>query len=422
MAQRLPRRRLLLRVSRLLELSLDQPGNIVLRSGTYNLVLDLTILEQQQGRDTPDVVLARSAHIVVDIELDYLGSTGKILGNLIDGRSKHPARCTPLSPEINQHRLAPIQYFLFETLIGYILNFIAHSSLLIFNRFRPQSAVRTEGKQDRHATIRNGLTQKIPWAKRPLGQHFLADPNTCRKIVNFAGIDESDTVVEIGPGTGALTQLLLASAREVIAIEFDQEMIAYLESNLPPELSSGLTLIRGDVLDLNWLGILPPSPVKIVGNLPYNISTPTLSKMTEVKDRFQSLTCMLQKEVAGRVLARPATKDYGYLTLLMEYHFERVKGFTVPPTVFIPRPRVQSSVIKLIPRRVADPVPDYERFLSLLRTAFSHRRKTLWNNLLRAGGHSHQELRVAFDSARLPHQVRAEELSLEQHLCLARLL
>ena len=282
--------------------------------------------------------------------------------------------------------------------------------------------MRTEGKRDRHATIRNGLTQKVPWAKRPLGQHFLADPNTCRKIVDFAGIDKNDAVVEIGPGTGALTQPLLAAAREVIAIEFDQEMIAYLESNLPSELSDGLTLIRGDVLDLNWPGILPRSPVKIVGNLPYNIATPTLTKMTEVKNRFQSLTCMLQKEVASRILARPSTRDYGYLTLIMEYHFERIRGFAVPPTVFIPRPRVQSSVIKLIPRRIADPVPDYASFLALLRTAFSHRRKTLWNNLVRAGGRSQDELRAAFDSTRLGHQVRAEELSLEQYLCLARLL
>ncbi len=266
------------------------------------------------------------------------------------------------------------------------------------------------------------MTQKVPWAKRPLGQHFLADPNTCRKIVDFAGIDESDTVVEIGPGTGALTQPLLAAARKVIAIEFDQEMIAYLESNLPLDLSSGLTLIRGDVLALDWLGILPRSPVKIVGNLPYNISTPTLTKMTEVKDRFQSLTCMLQKEVASRVLARPSTKDYGYLTLLMEYHFERIRGFAVPPTVFIPRPRVQSSVIKLIPRKIPDPVPDYEGLLFLMRTAFSHRRKTLWNNLMRAGGRSQEELRTAFGSSQLQHQVRAEELSLEQYLCLARLL
>ncbi len=266
------------------------------------------------------------------------------------------------------------------------------------------------------------MTQKAPWAKRPLGQHFLADPNTCRRIVDFAGIDKSDTVVEIGPGTGALTQPLLATAREVLAIEFDREMIAYLESNLPPKLASRLTLIRGDVLDLNWAGILPQSPVKIVGNLPYNISTPILTKMTEVKDRFQSLTCMLQKEVASRILARPATRDYGFLTLVMEYHFERIRGFTVPPTVFVPRPRVQSSVIKLIPRRRGNAVRDYEGFLALLRNAFAHRRKTLWNNLIRAGERPQEELRAAFDSTGLEHQVRAEELSLEQYLCLAQLL
>lgn len=266
------------------------------------------------------------------------------------------------------------------------------------------------------------MTQKVPWAKRRLGQHFLADPNTCRKIVDFARIDNSDVVVEIGPGTGALTQPLLAAARRVIAIEFDPEMTAYLESHLPPELSSRLTLIRGDVLDFDWAGILPSSPVKIVGNLPYNISSPTLTKMMGLKNRFQSLTFMLQQEVASRVLAQPATRDYGYLTLIMEYHFDRIQGFTVPPTVFVPRPKVQSAVLKLIPHPSVDQVPDYERFVELLRSAFSHRRKTLWNNLIRTGRGPKEKLAAAFSTAELPPQVRAEELSLEQYLCLARLL
>ena len=163
-----------------------------------------------------------------------------------------------------------------------------------------------------------------PRAKKSLGQHFLADPNYCGKIARFAAIDSQDSVVEIGPGTGHLTQVLLGMARQVTAIEFDREMVAYLQEQWPEKgINQGapLTIVQADVLTLDWNTILGTGPVKVIGNLPYNISTRILQKMTEIKDRFHSCTVLIQKEVAQRILASPNSKDYGYFTLLMEYHF-----------------------------------------------------------------------------------------------------
>jgi len=140
-----------------------------------------------------------------------------------------------------------------------------------------------------------------PRAKKSLGQHFLADPNLCGKIVGFAEIDSQDSVVEIGPGTGQLTQVLLTLARRVTAVEFDREMVNYLQAQWPENGThpgAPLTIVQADVLTLDWNTILGTGPVKVIGNLPYNIATRILQRMIEIKDRFQSCTVLIQKEVA----------------------------------------------------------------------------------------------------------------------------
>ena len=256
-------------------------------------------------------------------------------------------------------------------------------------------------------------------AKKSLGQHFIADPNYCRRIVHYAEIQPADTVVEIGPGTGQLTEHLLGRARTVIAIEFDRDMMAHLQTRFTNE--PRLTLIQRDILALDWNTILKTSPVKIVGNLPYNISTRVLTKTTEIKDRFHSFTFMVQKEVAERVLATPRSKDYGYFTLLMEYHFERIKGFDVPPGAFLPKPKVTSHVMKIFPRDPPYPVKDYPQFVRLLKKSFQQRRKTLWNNLKSTVNESRQ-LEVAFKACHIPTGSRPEEVALEQYACLSRML
>ncbi len=273
-----------------------------------------------------------------------------------------------------------------------------------------------------HATIVLALIETKLRAKKSLGQHFLSDRNLCRKIASFAHLDGETTVVEVGPGTGQLTEALLAKAHLVIAIEFDSALIPYLENRFSTavELEHRLRLVQADILCLDWDQIIGRTPVKVVGNLPYNIATRILLKMTEIKDRFQSCSFMLQREVADRILSKPGKKSYGYLTLLMQYHFRIMSGFEVSPEVFVPKPKVSSYVIQLIPHLPPYRVPDYHRFLYLLKTAFKHRRKTLWNNL--RVGFDEQSILTVFQSCGIPPQARPEGLTLQQYACLSRVL
>lgn len=259
-------------------------------------------------------------------------------------------------------------------------------------------------------------------AKKSLGQHFLADLNFCRKIVRYAGLTPSDRVVEIGAGTGQLTAVLLQQARQVIALEFDENLVEHLRKRFQAELAASeprLEIRQVDVLHWNGQDLPEEDPVKLVGNLPYNISTRILAKTTEFKDRFHSFTFMVQKEVAQRILAQPGSKDYGYLTLLLEYHFHREAGFDAPPGVFVPPPRVWSHVMKILPRTGGqeDPQP----LMTLIQQAFQHRRKTLWNNLLRAS-FPRPHLQRAFRLCGLGPRRRPEEVTLQEFQCLARVL
>ncbi len=262
-----------------------------------------------------------------------------------------------------------------------------------------------------------------PLAKKSLGQHFLADSNYCRKIVRFAEIDSQDSVVEIGSGTGHLTQVLLGMARKVTAVEFDREMVDYLRDQWPENgthQGAPLSIVQADILTLDWNTILGTGPVKVIGNLPYNISTRILQRMIEIKDRLRSCTVLIQKEVALRILAAPDSKDYGYFTLLMEYHFQRRGGFDISPGAFVPKPKVVSHVLKLTPRQHPHEVSDYEGFLTLLKEAFQQRRKTLWNNLKQH--HDPERLRAAIKTCHIASQARPESVTLEQYACLAQML
>ena len=216
-----------------------------------------------------------------------------------------------------------------------------------------------------------------PRGKKSLGQHFLANNGYCQKIAHFAQISPEDTVVEIGPGTGQLTQALLPLARKVVAVEFDLDLVEYLKEHLLQEgvTAEHLEIIHADILSFNW-AIPGKNRFKVIGNLPYNIATRIIQDMIQIKDRFQSGTFLLQKEVAQRILSASHSKDYGYFTLLMEYHFERIPGFEIPPGVFVPPPKVTSQVIRLEPRKPAYPVPDESAFRTLLKNAFQQRRKS----------------------------------------------
>ncbi len=277
--------------------------------------------------------------------------------------------------------------------------------------------------------------------KKSLGQHFLTDINLCKKISTFADITPEDTVIEIGPGTGNLTQILLQRARKVIGIEYDPDMIDFLTNRFPSKLGKGgqsrFEIVQADILTLNWENILqlipsPPSTptgsgpnllfhTKLVGNLPYNIATRILSSMTKTNFRFQTAVVMVQREVANRITANPNSKDYGYFTLVMQFHFESEKGFDVPPGAFLPKPKVVSQVIRLEPRTEPVQETNYERFLQVIRVAFRQRRKTLWNNLKPHFG-DERLLRKGFDLCGINGNARPEEVTLRQYLCMTRVL
>jgi len=258
-------------------------------------------------------------------------------------------------------------------------------------------------------------------AKKALGQHFLTDQSYCRKIVQYAGVQADDVVVEIGPGTGQLTAVLVETAARVVAVEFDRDMVVALGERFSALMPDRLSLVEADVLQFDWPALPVVGRFKMLGNLPYNISTRILRKAIAVKDRMESFTFMVQKEVAERVRARPGSRDYGYFSVLMEYHFERRSGFDVPPGAFTPRPKVMSHVMMLVPTEPADPVPDLESFERLLSRSFAHPRKTLWNNLTSAG-YPAERVKESFEAAAIDSKIRPSHVKLSQYACLSGML
>ncbi len=257
--------------------------------------------------------------------------------------------------------------------------------------------------------------------KKSLGQHFLVDTSYCRRIVRLADVQPADTVLEIGPGTGLLTRRLLEAGARVVAVEIDSDMVTHLEVLRDEHPESRLRVVQADILRADWRELPVPTGCKVVGNLPYNIATGIIQRMMESKHRFQSLTCMLQKEVAQRILAEPSTPDYGYFSVLCRYHFQARAGFDVPPEAFRPPPKVRSHVLQLVPRETpSDPVR-WAHLKRLLRRSFSSRRKMLANNL-RSGSISAAAVRGWLQSCGCDPRARAEQLSLDQFLCLAEML
>ena len=269
--------------------------------------------------------------------------------------------------------------------------------------------------------------------KKSLGQHFLTNRHYCTRIVTLAEISKSDLVLEIGSGTGALTYFLLDGALSVTALEFDRDMVKALEETYESELNSDpprLRIHQGNVLKADWGPLLSePSPGqlpagsgtgcpgrKVVGNLPYNISTRILEHSIKYKNLFESFTFMTQKEVSQRILAAPGSGDYGYFTLLMDLHFHRAPGFDVPPGSFYPPPKVMSHVMQLKPRFIQT---NAEReFIHLTKTAFSQRRKTLFNNLKHLFP-DNKILSEILEGCGISGQARPQEITLEQFLAVS---
>lgn len=247
--------------------------------------------------------------------------------------------------------------------------------------------------------------------KRSLGQNFLQDDNAIARIVDALELTPSDTVIEIGPGRGALTGELVESAGKVIAIEFDRDLVAYLERTFG---STGrFELVQRDALDVAF-GDLSDGPVKLVANLPYNISTPILQKLIEQRQAFSTLVLMFQREVVDRITAGPGDHDRGFLSVLSENAFAIQRVFDVPPDAFYPRPKVWSSVVRLTPKPAATG-PGLRNITSI---GFAHRRKTILNNLKPHFENAPDVLATAG----IDPQRRPETLTLDEWIRLSELL
>ena len=262
-------------------------------------------------------------------------------------------------------------------------------------------------------------------ANKNLGQNFLINEEVVDSIVENAGVTKNDLVIEIGPGLGTLTSRLLEKAGEVICVELDRKMITILEKRF--KLYENLELINDDILkiDLNKLisqnKINEIKHVKIVANLPYYITTPIIMKLLEERLDIESITVMIQKEVAQRLAAQPGTSDVGSITYTIWYYTEPKIVLEVPKESFIPAPEVTSSVIKLdILKQPRIEVKDEKQFFKIIKVAFMQKRKTLINALVNGKiFQNKEEAKKCLEELKIDEKIRGEKLTLEQYKSIA---
>ena len=262
--------------------------------------------------------------------------------------------------------------------------------------------------------------------QKKYGQNFLIDTRVLDKIIRAAEITEEDCVLEIGPGIGTMTQCLAERAGEVVAVEIDRNLIPILEETLADYRN--VTVIHGDILKIEVRELVRERgdrPLKVVANLPYYITTPIIMGLFEGHVPLKSITMMVHKEVAARMQASPGTKDYGALSLAVQYYAKPEIVANVPPNCFIPRPGVGSAVIRLDKyEKPPVEVKDEEKLFAVIRASFNQRRKTLANSLENEPRLSISKKRTAeiLESMGLPPAVRGEALTLEQFAAFSSLL
>ena len=261
--------------------------------------------------------------------------------------------------------------------------------------------------------------------QKKYGQNFLIDSHVLEKIVDAAQITGEDCVLEIGPGIGTMTQYLAESAREVVAVEIDRALIPILEDTL--SAYHNVTVINQDIMKVDIQQLVQERnqgmPIKVVANLPYYITTPIIMSLLEKHVPLQSITIMVQKEVADRMQVGPGTKDYGALSLAVQYYARPEVVANVPANCFMPRPGVDSAVIRLT--RYPQPpveVQDEKHMFALIRASFNQRRKTLANGLANGMGIPREQVVEALEKMGLSATIRGEALTLEQFAQLSNLL
>ncbi len=270
--------------------------------------------------------------------------------------------------------------------------------------------------------------------KKRLGQHFLIDKNIIAGIVKAAGLQKGERVLEIGPGRGALTTALIGAGVDVVAIEFDRSLIDGLNKCFGP--SGRFRLVCGDAVKIPFEEVIgeeddggegeaagrASGTIKVVANLPYNISGPIIAKFVEKRALFSAMTLMLQKEVADRLLAEPSTKDYGALTVIVRAFMDLRRVFNVPPTCFYPPPKVNSTVIRMNPKEKPSVVQQMEAgFKKVVKGAFLQRRKTLRNSL-KGAGFEPEDLDKAFAETGISPTCRGETLTVDEFVRLTEVL
>lgn len=269
------------------------------------------------------------------------------------------------------------------------------------------------------------VIQKYEFAfQKKFGQNFLIDTHVLDKIISAAEITKDDLVVEIGPGIGTMTQYLACAAREVVAIEIDKMLIPILQDTLSEY--DNVTIINEDVLKVDIRKLAEERnggrPVKVVANLPYYITTPIIMGLFENHVPLHSITIMVQKEVADRMRMGPGTKDYGALSLAVQYYAEPYLVANVPQNCFMPRPKIGSAVIKLtVHEKPPVTVQDEKLMFRLIRASFNQRRKTLANGLNNSPElhYSKEQIAQAIEKLDMGPSVRGEALTLEQFAVLS---
>lgn len=261
--------------------------------------------------------------------------------------------------------------------------------------------------------------------KKSLGQNFLTDLNILHNIVAAAELTAADNVVEIGPGIGALTEQLAKVAKQVLAFEIDARLIPVLADTLQPY--PNVKILNEDILNVNLPVTLAETlgheaPLKLVANLPYYITTPILMNVLQSGVAFDNIVVMMQKEVADRLSAKPGTKDYGSLSIVVQYRMNAEVAFIVPRTAFVPQPNVDSAIVKLTKREPLAELPyDEKSFFKFVKASFVHRRKSYWNNLIVFFGKDEAtkaKITKALTIATVDPKIRAEKLDLPTFITL----
>lgn len=262
--------------------------------------------------------------------------------------------------------------------------------------------------------------------QKKFGQNFLIDSHVLDKIITAADIKDDDMILEIGPGIGTLTQLLAYNARKVVSVEIDNNLIPILEYTLKDY--DNVRIINEDILKLDIAKLVREEnnnrPIKVVANLPYYITTPIIMGLFEKHVPIESITVMIQKEVADRMSAGPGTKNYGALSLAVQYYSEPYLAANVPPNCFMPRPDVSSAVIRLTLVKDKVRVSNEETLFKLIKAAFAQRRKTFMNCLKNSDSFdlSKDEWETVFSKAGLSLNIRGETLTLEEFVQLTDLI